>query len=83
MLLVLSFFGKKKFDIPSINCATGRDITVGVSSSVELLLRSERVEDFFDKLRFVDDLAVPSLRQLKQAKSPLGMLCNGGSQHFG
>lgn len=85
LLLILSFFGRKKFDMPSINCATGRVITVGVvSSSLEFLLRSERVDDVLFRLVFFRaDFIVPSWRQLKQAKSPLGMLCSGGSQHFG
>ncbi len=79
ILFILSFFGKKKFDMPSINCATGRDITVDVSSSLEFLLRNERVVEIFVELFFL----VPSLRQFGQAKSPLGMWYKGGSQHFG
>jgi hypothetical protein len=59
--------------MPSINCATGRDITVDVSSSVEFLLRNERVEEIFVELVFLVDFIVPSLRQFGQAKSPLGM----------
>jgi hypothetical protein len=55
--------------MPSINCATGRDITVDVSSSLEFLLRNERVVEIFVELFFL----VPSLRQFGQAKSPLGM----------
>ena len=48
--------------MPSINCATGRVMTVGVdSSSLEFLLRSERVEDVFVRLVFFRaDFAVPS-----------------------
>lgn len=71
--------------MPSINCATGRVMIVGVvSSSLEFLLRSERVEEVLVKLVFFRlDFIVPSSRQLKQAKSPLGMCCNGGSQHLG
>lgn len=79
----LFFFGKKKFDIPSINCATGRDITAGTSSSFEAWLRSERVDEVLVNVRLPDDLTVFSSRQLGQAKSPLGMWFNGGVQHFG
>jgi len=59
--------------MPSINCATGRDITVDGSSSLEFLLRNERVEEIFVELVFLVDFIVPSLRQFGQAKSPLGM----------
>ncbi len=59
--------------MPSINWATGREMTVGLSSSVEILLRSERAEEVLDKLLLPEDLMVPSVRQLGQAKSPFGM----------
>jgi hypothetical protein len=48
--------------MPSINCATGRVKTIGLSSSIEVLLRSERV-----------DFIVRSGRQFGQLKTPLGM----------
>ncbi len=77
--IVLHFclFGKKKVDIPSISWATGRAII----SSFESLLLRERMDDEDKVLNKFDDGI--SSRQRWQAKSPLGIVFNGGLQHFG
>jgi len=85
ILLDFCLFGKKIFDISSLSWATGWEIMFDVSSLFELLLRCERVDDDDDnvliKLFFGEDFI--SSRQRWQAKSPLGIVFNGGSQHFG